>query len=281
MSCHDYQRIEKAIRFLEKRAFAQPSLEEAAAHVGLSAFHFQKLFKHWAGVSPKRFLQFLTVSHAKQMLLRSSSVLDAAYGAGLSSPGRLHDLFVVVEAVTPGEFKTAGAGVEITYGFHDTPFGVCLVAQTARGICALSFVAPEGKAQAVSELRASWPQAQLREDAEAGRAAVEKIFSSRLGCKDSPVRLLLCGTNLQLKVWEALLRIPEGAVVSYQALAQAVGRPQAVRAVANAVGRNPVACLIPCHRVLRSSGEIGGYRWDTVRKRAILGREMARCEAEG
>ncbi len=281
MSCHDYQRIEKAIRFLEKRAFAQPSLEEAAAHVGLSAFHFQKLFKHWAGVSPKRFLQFLTVSHAKQMLLRSSSVLDAAYDAGLSSPGRLHDLFVVVEAVTPGEFKTAGAGVEITYGFHDTPFGVCLVAQTARGICALSFVAPEGKAQAVSELRASWPQAQLREDAEAGRAAVEKIFSSRLGCKDSPVRLLLCGTNLQLKVWEALLRIPEGAVVSYQALAQAVGRPQAVRAVANAVGRNPVACLIPCHRVLRSSGEIGGYRWDTVRKRAILGREMARCEAEG
>ncbi len=281
MSCHDYQRIEKAIRFLEKRAFAQPSLEEAAAHVGLSAFHFQRLFKHWAGVSPKRFLQFLTVSHAKQMLLRSSSVLDAAYDAGLSSPGRLHDLFVVVEAVTPGEFKTAGAGVEITYGFHDTPFGVCLVAQTARGICALSFVAPEGKAQAVSELRASWPQAQLREDAEAGRAAVEKIFSSRLGCKDSPVRLLLCGTNLQLKVWEALLRIPEGAVVSYQALAQAVGRPQAVRAVANAVGRNPVACLIPCHRVLRSSGEIGGYRWDTVRKRAILGREMARCEAEG
>ncbi len=281
MSCHDYQRIEKAIRFLEKRAFAQPSLEEAAAHVGLSAFHFQRLFKHWAGVSPKRFLQFLTVSHAKQMLLRSSSVLDAAYDAGLSSPGRLHDLFVVVEAVTPGEFKTAGAGVEITYGFHDTPFGVCLVAQTARGICALSFVAPEGKAQAVSELRASWPQAQLREDAEAGRAAVEKIFSSGFGCKDSPVRLLLCGTNLQLKVWEALLRIPEGAVVSYQALAQAVGRPQAVRAVANAVGRNPVACLIPCHRVLRSSGEIGGYRWDTVRKRAILGREMARCEAEG
>ncbi len=281
MSCHDYQRIEKAIRFLEERAFAQPSLEEAAAHVGLSAFHFQKLFKHWAGVSPKRFLQFLTVSHAKQMLLRSSSVLDAAYDAGLSSPGRLHDLFVVVEAVTPGEFKTAGAGVEITYGFHDTPFGVCLVAQTARGICALSFVAPEGKAQAVSELRASWPQAQLREDAEAGRTAVEKIFSSGLGDKANPVRLLLCGTNLQLKVWEALLRIPEGAVVSYQALAQAVGRPQAVRAVANAVGRNPVACLIPCHRVLRSSGEIGGYRWDTVRKRAILGREMARCEAEG
>lgn len=278
MSDHDYQRIEAAIRFLEQRAFDQPSLEAAAGYVGLSPFHFQRLFKRWAGVSPKRFLQFLTVGHAKQLLQRSSSVLEATYEVGLSSPGRLHDLFVAVEAVTPGEFKSGGVGMELCYGFHDTPFGTCLIALTARGICALSFVGSGGRAQALEDLRAMWSQARLREDTEAGRTTIEKIFSVVAPSEERALPLLLCGTNLQLKVWRALLRIPEGAVVSYQALACAVGRPQATRAVASAVGRNPIAYLIPCHRVLRATGEIGGYRWETARKRAMLGRELAACE---
>lgn len=280
MSRHDYLRIEAAIRFLEQRAFDQPSLEEAAAHLGLSPFHFQRLFMRWAGVSPKRFLQFLTLGHAKQLLQKSSSVLETTYDVGLSSPGRLHDLFVTVEAVTPGEFKVAGAGLEICYGFHVTPFGQCLIAQTERGICALSFVSEGGQAQAVADLQATWQRAVLRHDAQAGRAAVDSIFAIAAVRGGNRLKLQLRGTNLQLKVWEALLRIPEGAIISYQDLARAVGRPQATRAVASAVGRNPIAYLIPCHRVLRRSGEIGGYRWDTARKRAILGREMAVDGAE-
>lgn len=278
VDCVDYDRIEKAIRFIQEHAADQPSLDAVAEHVGLSPCHFQRLFKRWAGVSPKRFLQYLTVERAKELLRASSPVLDAAHEVGLSGPGRLHDLFVSVEAVTPGEFKAFGEGLEIRYGFHSSPFGLCLAALTRRGLCALRFVEEGARGPAVAELRKDWKGAELLEDPESTGAVVERIFSRAGTCAQRPLRLLLRGTNFQLRVWEALLRIPEGALVSYRALAGAVGRPKATRAVANAVGANPVAYLIPCHRVLRSSGELGGYRWGTARKGAILGRELAACE---
>ncbi len=273
MNHPDYQRIEEAIRFLEKHAVEQPSLDAVADYVGLSPCHFQRLFKRWAGVSPKRFLQYLTVEHARQLLRDSASVLDASYEVGLSGPGRLHDLFVSVDAVTPGEFKSAGVNLELGYAFHDTPFGTCLVAESRRGICHLGFVAGANRTQALAELRRNWPEASLAEHCEAGRLAIRQAFSPAACAGQPPIRVLLKGTNFQVKVWEALLKIPEGVAVSYGALAEAVGRPGAGRAVGTAVGRNPIAYLIPCHRVLRSNGAVGGYRWGTARKKAILGYE--------
>lgn len=276
MNHPDYRRIEAAIRFLEAHAVEQPSLHDVAEHVGLSDFHFQRLFKRWAGVSPKRFLQALTVASARQLLRDSAPVLDAAYAVGLSGPGRLHDLFVTIDAVTPGEFKSAGVNLAIDYAFHATPFGDCLVAETARGICHLSFVAAEDRERALRELQEHWRYAILAENPQAGRVAIRQAFAPAAAGRGVPVRLFLGGSNFQVKVWEALLKIPAGAVISYAALAESIGRPGASRAVGTAVGRNPVAYLIPCHRVLRSSGEIGGYRWGTARKKALLGYEAVR-----
>ena len=275
MDSVDYRRIEKAIRFLEEHAIDQPSLDTVAEHIGLSSYHFQRLFRRWAGVSPKRFLQHLTTEHAKRLLRESTPVLETTYSIGLSSPSRLHDLFVSAEAVTPGEFKEWGKGVEIRYGIHPTPFGNCLLALTERGICSLWFVQENHRDEAVEELRAKWRGARLSEDPAASRAIVDAIFN-RLGSPEgAPLPVFLRGTNFQIKTWKALLRIPEGSVVSYGSLAHWLGFPNATRAVGNAVGRNPIAYLIPCHRVLRSSGEVGGYRWGTARKKAILGRELA------
>lgn len=273
---NDYRQIEKAIRFLEQHAREQPSLDEIAKHVELSPFYLQRLFKRWAWVSPKRFLQFLTVAHAKQLLHDSASVLEAAYQVGMSGPGRLHDLFVNVDAVTPGEFKRQGQGVEICYAFQQTPFGECLIAETVRGLCHLAFVDAETKDSALVVLQKSWPLAELKEDPQTGQEAIEQIFSPVTKTEQEPIRLFLKGTNFQLKVWEALLKIPEGTVVSYGELAKTVGCTNAQRAVGSAVGQNPVAYLIPCHRVLRADGEIGGYRWGISRKRAILAKESAR-----
>jgi len=273
----DYKRIEQAIHYLEEHALEQPSLDEVAEHIGLSPYHFQRLFKSWAGVSPKRFLQYLTVEHAKRLLRESASVLDAALAVGLSGPGRLHDLFVSTEAMTPGEFKDQGKELEVTYGFHATPFGECMVAVTPRGICSLGFVEQENKSQAIDGLRRTWTEASIMENPEAGQSAVRQIFMTGCPPEQAPVKVLLRGTNFQIKVWEALLRIPEGAVVSYGTLADAVGHPGAHRAVGTAVGHNPIAYLIPCHRVLRNNGEIGGYRWGTIRKRAILAMEASVC----
>lgn len=271
----DYRRIEQAIAYLAEHALEQPSLDDVAEHIGLSSYHFQRLFKFWAGVSPKRFLQYLTIENAKRLLRDSVSVLDTALDVGLSGPGRLHDLFVSVEAMTPGEFKSQGKDLRISYGFHATPFGECLLAVTPRGICRLAFVDPETRSVALDELEETWRESTLVEDQNAGKDAVKIIFSQTRGQTEAPLKVLLRGTNFQVKVWEALLRIPEGTVASYSSLAGAVGHPGAHRAVGTAVGHNPIGYLIPCHRVLRANGDIGGYHWGTTRKRAILAREAA------
>ncbi len=273
-----YQRIAQAIEFLEQHYQEQPSLEALAERLALSPFHLQRLFTQWAGVSPKRFIQYLTAEHAKQLLANAHSVLDTAYATGLSSPSRLHDLFVATEAVTPGEFKQQGAGLEIAYGQHDTPFGECLLAVTARGICQLLFLEAGGWESAVETLRAQWSQARLVADMSQTQPFLEQIFPAQEQQGQRAVTLLLKGTNFQLKVWNALLQIPAGAAWSYEDVAQAIGQPSAARAVGNAVGANPVGYLIPCHRVIRKSGIIQEYRWGPTRKKAILAWESAQQE---
>ena len=269
----DYLRIEQAIQYLEKHANIQPELSEIASAVGLSEYHFQRVFSRWAGISPKRFLQFLTKESAKGLLAKSENLLEATYGVGLSSLGRLHDLFVTTEAVTPGQYKSGGAGLTIRYGLHDTPFGVALIGTTERGICHLGFVGTN-EGDAIDTLVASWPLAQMIEDFNTTAPVVEPIFDLNQRSRQ-PLHLHLRGTNFQLKVWEALLRIPPGAVTSYQGLAEQAGSPGASRAVGTALGRNPIAILIPCHRVIRKMGEFGKYRYGAIRKKALLGWEAA------
>jgi AraC family transcriptional regulator of adaptative response/methylated-DNA-[protein]-cysteine methyltransferase len=275
----DYSRIEKAILFLEENYHRQPELHEVAESVNLSEFHFQRLFRRWAGISPKRFIQFLTLEHAKRLLGESHSVLDAAYDAGLSSPGRLHDLFVNIEAMTPGEFKAHGAGLRITYGFHPTPFGECLLSVTERGICGLGFVDAGGRAPLLLDFQARWPEAKWTENTRLTLPYIRRIFDGEKRNGNQPITLVLQGTNFQVKVWEALLRIPMGSVVPYEDLATTVCSARAARAVGSAVGRNPIAFLIPCHRVIRKAGGIGGYHWGAARKRAILAWEAARTQS--
>ena len=269
----DYQRIEQAIRFLEANFQRQPDLAEVAANVHLSEYHFQRLFTRWVGISPKRYLQFLTKENAKNWLDASASLLETAYASGLSGPGRLHDLFVSCEAVTPGEYKHKGEGLEIAYGFHPSPFGECLLGVTGRGICSLMFVQNNDQEAAFEAFRHDWQKAALHQDPEQTRPFLERVFS---GNRLEKLPLHLLGTNFQIKVWEALLRIPPGAIATYTGVAQSIGRPTAARAVSNAVAHNPIAYLIPCHRVIRESGEMGGYRYGIPRKRAMLAWESAR-----
>lgn len=269
----DYSRIEKAIRFLDRERAAAPSLAEAAAHVGLSETHFQKLFTRWAGISPKRFLQHRTAEVVKRLLREGRPVLEVSYEAGLSGPGRLHDLLVNAEAATPGEVQRAGAGVTVRFGFHPTPFGECLIGVTARGICHLAFVHPVSRTAALERMRKDWPEAELRPDQDATRTAVSTAFPPPGSAKRPSLSLHVKGTNFQLKVWRALLEIPPGQVTTYGDLAARVGNPKASRAVGTAVGGNPVSYLIPCHRVIRSTGELGGYAWGPDRKRVMLALE--------
>jgi AraC family transcriptional regulator of adaptative response/methylated-DNA-[protein]-cysteine methyltransferase len=271
----DYQRIEQAIHYLEEHYERQPELDEIAGYVGLSEYHFQRLFTRWVGISPKRFLQFLTKEGAKE-LLQKNNVLDAAHSVGLSGPGRLHDLLVQTEAVTPGEYRARGAGLTIRYGFHPTPFGECLLGLTERGICHLGFT-QTGHDAALANLLTDWKDAHLIEDATATAPLVAPIFL--LKHSTTPIALFLRGTNFQLKVWEALLRIPQGGVCTYEGLAAEIGRPAAIRAAGTAVGRNPVAVLIPCHRVIHKVGKFGHYRYGSTRKKALLGWEAAQLAA--
>ncbi|MBE0540595.1 MAG: methylated-DNA--[protein]-cysteine S-methyltransferase [Verrucomicrobia bacterium] len=275
----DYQRVEKAIAFLTAHAAEQPELSQVARAAHLSEYHFQRVFTRWAGISPKRFLQFLTVEHAKQQLLDARAVLDVTLDSGLSSPGRLHDLFVSAEAVTPGEFKTRGAGIKISYGFQPSRFGPCLLGVTSRGVCWLSFLNHNDRRGALRELRSHWSGASISERPRITGPVAARIFHGINGQATRPLGLLLMGTNFQIKVWQALLRIPAGMVTTYQAVAETIGAQRTARAIGGAVGQNAIAYLIPCHRVIRQSGVLGGYRWGTNRKHAMLGWEAARVAA--
>jgi len=292
----DYDRVAAAIAWLDEHRTQQPSIDELATALHLSAGHLQRTFTRFAGVSPHRFLRWLTIGAARQLLRERATVLETVAAIGLSSPGRLHDLTVTLDAVTPGELGRGGAGLTIRYGVHPTPLGAALVATTERGVLSLRFLDPlTSEEVALAELAGEWPAAELVGDRDATSAVVDHLAvlfgvrptgdldlgrgrgaTSLMAAAPAPLTVLAVGTNLQLKVWEALLRIPDDAVTTYAEVARAVGRPDAVRPVANAVGRNPVALLIPCHRVLRSTGELGGYRWGTTRKRALLAREAAR-----
>ena len=276
MASEDYRLVEQAIGYLSDNYREQPDLAEVAAAVGLSEYHFQRLFKRWAGISPKRFLQFLTLEHAKEMLGQARSLLEVSYDTGLSGPGRLHDLFVTLEAVTPGEYRTGGRGVAIHYGWHESPFGRCLLAATGRGICSLNFVHDDGGAT-LEELRHQWPEAMLVEDPAVTGPLVQRAFALEGAGDGEPLRLVVRGTNFQVQVWQALLGIPSGYVLAYEDIARLVGRPRAVRAVGQAVAHNPISFVIPCHRVIRKSGAFGNYGGGALRKRAMLGWEAARA----
>lgn len=281
-----YETIAAAIRFLDRSAEDRrhgrtddlPDLDEVSSHVGLSPWHFQRVFTRWAGLSPKRYLQALTAENASRALRSDSSVLDASWEAGLSGPGRLHDLLVTLRAMTPGELRREGADVEIRWGHHPSPFGPVVVGITERGVCALRFVGDDGPEEALGELVAEWPRARVVHDPAATAPTVRRIFSRAERDPAQPLAVLVRGTNFQVRVWEALLRIPTGATTTYGALARALGQPTAARAVGGAVGANPVAVLIPCHRVLRADGNRGGYRWGTERKRQLLAWETAEGE---
>jgi len=273
-SARDYARIARAIDFLRENAGARPDLAAAARESGLSAYHFQRLFTRWAGVSPKRFQQFLTVEYARRRLAATRNTLDLAAGVGLSGGGRLHDLFVTLEAVTPGEALSGGAGIGIRWGLHDTPFGSALLGLTPRGICALHFV--DGADDARERLRETWPRAALERDQDGTAETARRIFAPLHEARQ-PLAVLVKGSNFQVQVWRALLALPAGALTTYGDLAAALCRPEAARAVGAAVGANAIAWLIPCHRVIRASGVISGYRWGATRKAAMLGLEAAQA----
>ncbi len=274
----DYERITQAIAFMRQNLLAQPDLATIAQQVHLSEFHFQRLFTRWAGISPKRFLQYLTVEYAKSRIAQTRNLLDLTLDLGLSSPGRLHDLFVNLEAMSPGEFKAGGAGLQIQYGVHNTPFGKALIAATSRGICNLQFFQP-GEEQVIEQgLHQAWEKADMVREQAATQVLCDRIFAPHLVNSPQPLTLWVKGTNFQIQVWRSLLKIPMGGLATYRAIATMMGRPTAARAVGNAVGSNPVAYLIPCHRVIRESGELGGYRWGVERKVAMLGWEASYVE---
>ena len=273
----DYARIADAIRFIASQVARQPTLDEIAAHVHLSPFHFQRLFSRWAGVTPKRYLQVLTLERAKALLQESRPLLEVADTLGLSSGSRLYDHFVQLEAVTPGEYKQRGAGLVIDHGVHDTPFGQAFVALTPRGVCNFSFLDDQAPEAPLAALAQRWPAAELREAPSRTQGVIHTMFDGNK-TPDRPISLHVSGTNFQISVWRALLEIPPAKVVSYAQVANAVGNPKAARAVGLAVGANPVALMIPCHRVIQQNGRLGGYHWGETRKQAIHAWEAARYE---
>jgi AraC family transcriptional regulator of adaptative response/methylated-DNA-[protein]-cysteine methyltransferase len=273
---NDYDRIATAIEFLEKNVSRQPPLADVAAHVGLSESQLQRVFTRWAGISPKRFLQHLTADRAQQLLYDGRPVLAAAYEAGLSAPSRLYDLMINATAITPGEHRERGAGLFIRHAVHESPFGPAFIAVTDRGICQLGFIVEGSDKTELETLKRRWPNARIEESMDATRPFIDRIFNGM--SDETPIPVHLKGTNFQLQVWNALLRIPSGAVTTYDTIARDIGSPTAHRAVGSAIGRNPVALLIPCHRVIRKSGDVGDYHWGSTRKRAILAWEAAHRE---
>jgi AraC family transcriptional regulator of adaptative response/methylated-DNA-[protein]-cysteine methyltransferase len=272
----NYHRIEQAIKFLEENFKRQPELDEVAEKVHLSPFHFQRIFTEWAGISPKRFLQFLTVDFLKEKLNETKNLIDAAESAGLSSQSRVYDLFTTLEAVTPQEYKLKGSGIRIEYGFHQTPFGHCLIGVTDRGICWLSFISSEeNPKEELEKMKAHWHNSVFHQNQELTAASVHQIFETQRSANEK-LHVFVKGTNFQVKVWEALLRLPMGTVTTYQGIAQQIHNPKAMQAVGSAVGSNHIAYLIPCHRVIRKDGILGEYRWESARKKSIIGWEMAK-----
>jgi AraC family transcriptional regulator, regulatory protein of adaptative response / methylated-DNA-[protein]-cysteine methyltransferase len=271
----NYSRIEKAIQYLEENFQRQPELDEVAEKVHLSPFHFQRIFTDWAGISPKRFLQFLTVDFLKEKLEHSKTIVEAADAAGLSSQSRVYDLFTTLEAVTPQEYKLKGSGIRVEYGIHETPFGSCLIGVTERGICWLSFISTDGDPRIEMEkMKEHWHNSVFHQDQNLTKAFIDQVFYNKSSTKK--LHVFVKGTNFQVKVWEALLRIPMGDVITYQGIAQHIHSPKAMQAVGSAVGSNHIAYLIPCHRVIRKDGILGEYRWSASRKKSIIGWEMAR-----
>lgn len=274
----NYRRIEEAIQYLESNFLHQPELDEVAEKVHLSPFHFQRIFTEWAGISPKRFLQFLTVDFLKRKLVESKNLVEAAEQAGLSSQSRVYDLFTTLEAVTPQEYKLRGTGIQIEYGFHETTFGLALIGVTDRGICWLSFVPTDGDPrQDLEKMKLHWHNSVFHQNESLTGSFAEQIFAPAK--TKNKLHLYVKGTNFQIKVWEALLRIPIGSVTTYQHIAQSIQNPKALQAVGSAVGSNHVAYLIPCHRVIRKDGVLGEYRWEPTRKKGIIGWEMAKASA--
>ena len=271
----DYQRIADAIGYINANIHQQPSLDEIAAAINLSPFHFQRLFSRWAGVTPKKYLQILTVDRAKALLAESKPLLEVSDSIGLSSSSRLHDHFVQLEAVTPGEYKSGGQGISIQYATAPSPFGEIFIAATPRGICKLSFIGQDDINTDIADLKRRWPNAELHQNPLDTLEIIDSIFSTT-DAITRPLSLHVSGTNFQINVWRALMQIPAGTLNSYSQIAEAVGRPKAARAVGSAIGSNPIAFFIPCHRVLQQSGQIGGYHWGVTRKHAMHAWESAR-----
>lgn len=272
-SARDYELVRQNLDWLREHWREQPSLELLAERNGLSAAHVQRLFMRWAGLSPKAFVQALTIDHARRLLRDSASVLETSYEVGLSGPGRLHDLFVTHEAMTPGSYKVKGSGLTIRYGFHDCPFGRALLMMTDKGICGLAFADQGGEQAAFDDMRSRWPEAIFVEELEATGASVARIFQPALWRAGEPLRIVFIGTDFETQVWQTLLKLPLGHAASYSDIAAHLGRAGASRAVGSAVGRNPISFVVPCHRVLAKSGGLGGYHWGLTRKQAILGWE--------
>jgi AraC family transcriptional regulator of adaptative response/methylated-DNA-[protein]-cysteine methyltransferase len=275
----DYVVVRRALAFISENWRTQPEIATVAEAAGINDSELHHLFRRWAGITPKAFLQALTLDHARRLLRERASVLDAAFEVGLSGPGRLHDLFVTHEAMSPGEWKSGGAGLGIAYGFHPSPFGIALVMATERGLAGLAFADPGDEQAALADMRNRWPKAKLVADPARTALLAQRIFDPLLWRADAPLRVVLIGTDFELRVWETLLTIPMNRAMTYSDIAKKLGAPQAARAVGAAVGKNPVSFVVPCHRVLGKGGKLTGYHWGLTRKRAMLGWEAGRLAA--
>ncbi|WP_371745033.1 methylated-DNA--[protein]-cysteine S-methyltransferase [Xanthobacter sp. YC-JY1] len=278
IAARDYDVVRRAVEYISRNVRRQPEVEEIAAATGVSARALTDLFRRWCGLTPKAFLQAVTLDRARRIVAECPNVLDAALELGLSGPGRLHDLFVVHEAMSPGEWKTGGAGLVIRFGFHPSPFGQALAMSTPRGLCGLAFADLGEEAAALADMRSRWPNATYLEDPTATAPLVAQIFDPASCRGDQPLRIVFIGTDFEIRVWETLLRIPMGRATTYSTIAEHVGRPKAARAVGAAIGKNPISFVVPCHRVIGKSGDLTGYHWGLTRKRAILGWEAAKVE---
>jgi AraC family transcriptional regulator of adaptative response/methylated-DNA-[protein]-cysteine methyltransferase len=276
---HDYDLVKHTLAFISENWREQPSLETLADQAGLSPTHLQRLFTRWAGLSPKAFLQAVTLDHARGLLRDSASILDASYELGLSGPGRLHDLFVTHEGMSPGIYKAHGRGLSIRYGFHDCPFGRALILITSEGLAGLAFADHGKEKSALADMTSRWPEATYVEDQQATASYARRIFEAERWQPDQPLKIVFIGTDFEIRVWETILRIPFGKASTYSDIACHIGKPKAARAVGTAVGKNPISFVVPCHRVLEKSGGLGGYHWGLTRKRAILGWEAGAMAA--